>query len=86
MVKPVPEKMAKRMGMKDASGLLVLKVIPGCPAFEGGLRFGDVVKKVEGQPINTVSDFYRLYAAARPGAREVIGRLPRHCTDRGGQR
>ena len=71
-LQPVPEKMAKRMGMKDASGLLVLKVIPGCPAFEGGLRFGDVVKKVEGQPINTVSDFYRLYAAARPGAQVLV--------------
>ncbi len=71
-LEPISEPIAERFGMAKAVGLLVLKVVPGCPAFEGGLRFGDVVQKIEGVPVNTVSDFYREYLRARPGRNILV--------------
>ncbi len=71
-LEPISQTIAERFGMEKATGLLVLKVVPGCPAFEGGLRFGDVVMKIEGVPVNTVSDFYREYSKARPGRNILV--------------
>ncbi len=71
-LEPISEPIAERFGMTKAVGLLVLKVVPGCPAFEGGLRFGDVIQKIEGVRINTVSDFYREYSKARQGRNILV--------------
>ncbi len=71
-LEPISQPIAERFGMEKAIGLLVLKVVPGCPAFEGGLRFGDVVQKIEGVQVNTVSDFYREYSKARPGRNILV--------------
>ncbi|MGC2423415.1 MAG: trypsin-like peptidase domain-containing protein [Nitrospirota bacterium] len=71
-LQPIPEQIAARLGLKENKGLLVLKVVPGCPAFEGGLRFGDVVRKIEGVDINTVSDFYREYSRMRRGRNILV--------------
>jgi serine protease Do len=68
----IPEEIAARLGLKENKGLLVLKVVPGCPAFEGGLRFGDVVRKIEGVEINTVTDFYREYSKMRRGRNILV--------------
>jgi len=54
------------------SGLLVLKVVPGCPAYDGGLRFGDIIRKVEGAEVKTVSDFYRAYSLVGKGRQVLI--------------
>jgi len=62
----------RKLGLSETGGLLVLKVTPGCPAYEGGLRFGDVIKKVEGTYVNTVSNFYRAYQATRAGSQALI--------------
>ncbi len=71
-LEPISEPIAERLGIAKAVGLLVLKVVPGCPAFEGGLRFGDVVQKIEGVPVKSVSDFYREYSRARPGRNILV--------------
>jgi len=71
-LEPIPEEVAKKLGVTDNTGLMVLKVVPGCPAFEGGLRFGDIIKKVEGEDIRTVSDFYRVYSGMRPGKQILV--------------
>ena len=68
----IPQEIAARLGLKDNKGLLVLKVVPGCPAFEGGLRFGDVVRKIEGVEVDTVSDFYREYSKMRRGRNILV--------------
>lgn len=64
--------LAERLGLDDSSGLIVLRVIPGCPAFEGGLRFGDVLKEVEGNKVYTEVDFYRLYSKLKPGQQMML--------------
>ncbi len=71
-LKEVPKQMAEKLGVQDATGLIVLKVVPGCPAYEGGLRFGDVIRKVEGKDIRTVPDFYRAYSQIRGGSQALV--------------
>jgi len=64
--------LAQRLGLPDSSGLIVLRVIPGCPAFEGGLRFGDVLKEAEGSKVYSEADFYRLYSKLKPGQQMML--------------
>jgi len=71
-LKEVPKAMAEKMGIKDATGLMVLKVVPGCPAYDGGLRFGDVIRKVEGRDIRTVEGFYRAYSQMKEGSQVLV--------------
>ena len=66
------DELAASLGMAQYGGLLVLKVVPGCPAYEGGLRFGDIIKKVEGKDVNTASDFYALYSKMKPGSQVLV--------------
>jgi len=68
----ITDALAKRLGMSDSRGLIVLRVIPGCPAFEGGLRFGDVLLEVEGNKIYNEADFYRLYSKLEPGQQMML--------------
>ena len=64
--------LAGRLGLDGTHGLLVLRVIPGCPAFEGGLRFGDVLVEVEGNKIYNEADFYRSYSKLEPGRQMML--------------
>ena len=45
-------KLAQGMGMNAARGVLVRQVWPGGPADQAGLRMGDVLVAVDGQPVN----------------------------------
>jgi len=63
----IDAKTAEKLGRDGPGGLIVLKVIPGCPAEEAGLRFGDIIEEVEGKKVDTLSGFYRDFSAARPG-------------------
>ena len=64
--------LAQRLGLGDSHGLIVLRVIPGCPAFEGGLRFGDVLREVEGNKVYNEADFFRFYSKLAPGQQMML--------------
>ncbi len=67
----IPESLGKKLGVEDLNGLLVLRVIPGCPSFEGGLRFGDIVREIEGKKVYNEADFYNTYSRI-PEGRQVL--------------
>ncbi len=46
-----------RLGVE---GVLVVGVVPGSPAYESGLRPGDVIMRVNYNKVSTVREFYRL--------------------------
>ncbi len=71
-LREVDEKLAGRLGLEGPGGLLVLKVVPGCPSFEAGLKFGDVILAVEGRKVNTIADFYVAYAGVKKGGQALI--------------
>jgi len=57
----------------EAGGeLRVLRVNADGPAEAAGLRPGDHIAAIDGQPVNALAPFYRaLWAAGRPAEREV---------------
>ena len=64
----LPATAVERNGLAGPRGVLVRGVEPGSPADEAGLITGDVLVRVAGKSIATVSDLHRLLV------REVIGR------------
>lgn len=49
------------------NGAEVQEVIPGSPAEEAGLRVGDLIREVDGQPVSTRRPLMDLLSSYRPG-------------------
>src|SRR5262245_15734247 len=64
----LPRKWVERHGLASPRAVLVRGVEPGSPADAAGLIDGDVLVRLAGQPIATLSDLHRLLIG------EVIGR------------
>jgi serine protease Do len=60
---------AAALGMPDSKGALVVDYTPDAPAQRAGLRFGDVVTEIDGQPVATSTELTRRIATVRPGGR-----------------
>ncbi len=65
---PLSPSLADELDLEDEGGAAVLSVVEGSPA-DGVLRPGDVITRVEDQPIESVEDFYAtLRGSSRGGA------------------
>ncbi|NJR69021.1 MAG: trypsin-like serine protease [Synechococcales cyanobacterium CRU_2_2] len=51
----------------EVDGVLVVRVLPGTPAAAAGLRRGDVITKIEGQPVRDANDLQKRVEAAGVG-------------------
>jgi serine protease Do len=49
------------------TGLMVQRVEPLSPAYDGGIDRGSIILEINRQPVNSVAGFRRLIGAARPG-------------------
>jgi S1-C subfamily serine protease len=58
-LQPLPTGLADYFGVRGGSGLLVGNVFPNSPAAAAGLKAADVIQKVNGQPIVSLSDWER---------------------------
>ncbi len=67
MIQPVSQDIADSVGLKTAAGAIVDQVTPGTPAAEAGLKPGDVITKLDGQPIEDASDLTRRIGSFKPG-------------------
>ncbi|XP_064630905.1 serine protease HTRA2, mitochondrial-like [Lineus longissimus] len=47
------------------SGVLVHKVVVGSPAYHGGVRPGDVIVKVNGNPVKSATDIYKAVESSQ---------------------
>lgn len=72
--------LVRRHGLAHESGVLVLAVEKGGPAEQVGLREGDIVVALAGEPVAGVDDLHRLLTGERIGARMELDVL------RGGER
>ncbi len=59
--------LAQTFGIKTAQGVIVTGVLNNGPAAAAGIRPGDVITQVDGQPIRTVSELLTRIAALAPG-------------------
>jgi serine protease Do len=49
------------------TGLLVQRVEPLSPAYDGAIERGSIILEINRQPVNSVAGFRRIVGAARPG-------------------
>lgn len=66
MRRPLPPRVARALGR--AAGIGLTEVVPNSPAEASGLRDGDLILDVDGQPVGDASDLQRLMVG------ETIGR------------
>ena len=64
--------LAEEAGVSAVKGVIISRMTRVSEAYEVGLRPGDVVLSVNGQPIDDPSQFLRLVADSKPGTTAVV--------------
>lgn len=64
---PIHRRLVRYYDLAKETGVVVLSTEPGSPAQRAGLREGDVIIALEGQPIAGVDDLHRLLTEVRVG-------------------
>jgi serine protease Do len=66
-ISPINQTMAKGLGLPQAEGVLVQQVMEDGAARAAGLKTGDVILKVDDQPVNTPNHLQSIIARKRAG-------------------
>ncbi len=75
---PIDEGLRRRYGLDERqTGLLIQRVEPGSPAAEDGLRTGDLILEVNGQPAGQPADIGRQWQEATGQNRPLLLRVRR---------
>jgi S1-C subfamily serine protease len=72
-LQPVTAEIAESMGLKRPMGALLANVTPQSPAAKAGLRAGDVIVAIDGQPVEDPSTFNYRFATKPIGGRAQVG-------------
>ncbi|MDD9904304.1 MAG: DegQ family serine endoprotease [Rhodospirillaceae bacterium] len=78
-IQEIDSDLASAFKLPSTKGVLVSDVIAGGPADKGGIRRGDVILSVSGQPVASTAELRNRVAAAGPEAKVDLGII------RGGQ-
>jgi serine protease Do len=68
-IQPVTKEIAEAIDLKEARGALVAEAQKGTPAERAGVRAGDVIVAVNGEPVKDARELSRKVAAIAPGTR-----------------
>ena len=69
--------LARRLGLQQASGVLVVQVMPGGPGAQAGLLPGDVILAINGDPAPSLDAIYRHLDHDRIGSTVTLSVLRR---------
>jgi serine protease Do len=72
-IQSVDDSLAEGLGLKQPQGALVDATTAGTPAAAAGLKAGDVIQALNGQPVKDASDLTRRVGALKPGDKAEIG-------------
>ncbi len=64
-VQNLTPEIAKQLGVKKDTGVVVTGVDPGSPAEEAGIQTGDVIQQVNRKPVKNVEDFIQKVETAK---------------------
>jgi len=64
-VQDLTPEIAKGLGLKKDTGVVVTGVEPGSPAADAGIRAGDVIREVNRKPVKDVQDFIQKIEKAK---------------------
>jgi len=68
-IQDMTDNLAEAMGLKEAKGVLITSVLPGSPAEDAGLKRGDIILKVDGKDVESVSHLRNIISSAEPGTK-----------------
>ena len=68
MIQKITPELAKSFGLNQSEGALVGDVIPDGPAFNAGVKRGDVIVKFDGKVVKDMEDLPKMVAATTPNA------------------
>ena len=76
-VQKLDSNLAQQFHIRDNKGVVVVKVEPGKPADEAGIRPGDLIMEVNGAVVGTVKEYREALAKVKKDtvARLLIKRL-----------
>jgi len=74
-IQPVTPEIAESLGLKKAEGALVAEPQAGSPAEKAGIKAGDVIVSVNGDPVRDARILARRIGALAPGASVKLGML-----------
>jgi S1-C subfamily serine protease len=72
---PLEARLRRRHGLTQASGVLVMELVPDAPGAAGGLARGDVLVVFDGAAIGGVDDLHRALTAEQAGREVALGVL-----------
>jgi Do/DeqQ family serine protease len=72
-ISPLTTQLAEQLGAPDTRGVLVQRMRRDSPAYEGGLRPGDVIVAFNGTTIDDAGHLSRLIQDARIGSTSTLG-------------
>jgi serine protease Do len=67
--------LAKKFGITEEEGVLVSDITPGGPAYQAGIRAGDLIVEVNRQKVAGMEDYERIISAVKPGESIVVLRV-----------
>jgi serine protease Do len=74
-IQPLSKDLADSLGLSTEKGALVDSAQDGTPAAKAGLRAGDVVTAVNGEPVGTARELSRKIAGLKPGTKVELSYL-----------
>ena len=67
-IQPLTPELARKFGVREGEGVLVNEVFEKDPAASAGIKPGDIITKIDGNPVDTPNRLSRLVAGLVPGA------------------
>ncbi len=71
-IKPVDDKLAKKLGMNMPNGVAITRVVKNSGSAIVGLRVNDVILKINNKEINSTPELQEIVARYRPGNKLVV--------------
>jgi serine protease Do len=71
-IQPVSKDIAESLGLAQAQGALVIQPQEDSPGLKAGIKKGDVVTAVNGEPVKDARDLAKRIGAMRPGTKADI--------------
>ena len=67
LIQPLTPELAESFGLAQTQGILIAQVNADSPAAKGGLRQGDVILELQGEPVSDVGAFRNRVSLTPPG-------------------